>query len=232
MTARPKLTPEEQMTIEEFLAFSDTRPEEERWELIEGVAIMNAAPIEHHQVVVSNIVAYLMSHKRRTGVGWLPMVGVGTRVPASPHSLPQPDVFVKEGAATDLPVTEDALVLFEVLSRSNTKGDQAWRRRVYASVPNCQHYVTVSLKGVEVVAYMTKPKWDIRNQARAWGKDEAWERFILKPEKIEMVRGKLLSSNEDRETLLGLLLENVGADRPVQLGDPGVWRAAVAKLPR
>jgi hypothetical protein len=46
MTARPKLTPEEQMTIEEFLAFSDTRPEEERWELIEGVAIMNPAPIE------------------------------------------------------------------------------------------------------------------------------------------------------------------------------------------
>jgi hypothetical protein len=34
MTARPKLAPEQQMTIEEFLAFTDTRPEEERWELI------------------------------------------------------------------------------------------------------------------------------------------------------------------------------------------------------
>jgi hypothetical protein len=29
-----------------------------------------------------------------------------------------------------------------------------------------------------------------------------------------------------------LLLENVGADRAVQLGDPDVWRAAVAKLAR
>jgi hypothetical protein len=76
------------------------------------------------------------------------------------------------------------------------------------------------------------PKWDIRNQARAWGKGEAWQRFILKPEKIDMVGGKLLSSVEDRETLLALLLENVGADRAVQLGDPEVWRAAVAKLPR
>ena len=27
--------------------------------------------------------------------------------------------------------------------------------------------------------------------------------------------------------LLGLLLENVGADRAVKLGDPAVWRAAV-----
>ena len=47
-----------------------------------------------------------------------------------------------------------------------------------------------------------------------------------------MVKGKLLSAEEDRETLLALLLENVGADRAVQLGDPGVWRAAVAKLGR
>ena len=79
---------------------------------------------------------------------------------------------------------------------------------------------------------MTKSKWDIRNQARAWGKDEAWERFILKPEKIEMVGGKLLNSDDERLLLLGLLLENVGADRAVQLGDPEVWRTAVAKLPR
>lgn len=77
-----------------------------------------------------------------------------------------------------------------------------------------------------------KPKWDIRNGGRAWDKDEAWARFILTPEKIEMVRGKLLSYDGDRETLLGLLLENVGADRAVQLGDPEVWRRAVAKLPR
>ena len=78
---------------------------------------------------------------------------------------------------------------------------------------------------------MTRPKWDIRNEGRAWGKDEAWARFVLTPEQIEMVKGKLFS-RQDRETLLALLLENVGADRAVQLGDPEVWRAAVAKLPR
>ena len=77
-----------------------------------------------------------------------------------------------------------------------------------------------------------KPQWDIRNEGRAWGKHEAWARFVLRPEKIEMVKGKLLSTEEDRETLLALLLENVGADRAVQLGDPEVWRAAVAKLLR
>jgi hypothetical protein len=46
MTAHPKLAPEQQMTIEEFLAFTDTRPEEERWELVEGVAVLNPSPID------------------------------------------------------------------------------------------------------------------------------------------------------------------------------------------
>ena len=124
MTAHPKFAPEQQLTIEEFLAFTDTRPEGERWELIEGVAVLNPSPVDHHQVIVLNIGTYLMAHKQRTGVSWLPMLGVGTRVPISPRSLPQPDVFVKEGAATGSPITEDALALFEVLSRSNTKADQ------------------------------------------------------------------------------------------------------------
>ena len=70
--------------------------------------------------------------------------------------------MVKEHALTGSPVSDDALVLFEVLSRSNTKADQAWRRRVYASVPNCQHYVTVSLKAVEVDVYDRDNEWGRR----------------------------------------------------------------------
>jgi Uma2 family endonuclease len=162
MTARTKFAPEQQLTIEEFLAFTDTRPDGERWELIEGVAVMNPSPVDYHQVVVANIVTYLMLHKQRTGASWLPMPGVGTRVPISPRSLPQPDVLVKEDVATGSPVTDDALVLFEVLSRSNTKADQAWRRKVYASVPNCRHYVTVSLKAVEVDVYDRDTGWTKR----------------------------------------------------------------------
>jgi Uma2 family endonuclease len=165
MAARTKLAPEKQLTIEEFLAFTDTRPDGERWELIEGVAVLNPSPVDHHQVVVANIITYLMTHKQQTGASWLPMPGVGTRVPVSPRSLPQPDVFVKEGATTGSPVTDDALVLFEVLSRSNTKADQAWRRKVYASVPNCRHYVTVSLKAAEVDAYDRDTGWKKRTVA-------------------------------------------------------------------
>lgn len=159
MNAIPKFPPEQQLTIEEFLAFTATRPSGERWELIEGVAIMSPSPTEWHQTVTANIVTWLMNHKRDQGASWLPIPGVGTRVPVSPNSLPQPDVFVKAGPASDSHVTDDALVLFEVLSRGNTKADQAWRRKVYASVPNCQHYFTLSLKRAEAVAYDRATQW-------------------------------------------------------------------------
>jgi hypothetical protein len=72
--------------------------------------------------------------------------------------------------------------------------------------------------------------WDIRREGRAWTTAEAEGRFALTPEKFEMWRGRLFWSDSDRLVLLGLLLENVGADRAVRLGSPEVWRAAVRDL--
>ena len=73
-------------------------------------------------------------------------------------------------------------------------------------------------------------QWDIRREGRAWDGAEAQARWNLTPEKFEMWDGKLFWSHADRITLLGLLLENVGVDAAVRLGDPAVWRAAVRDL--
>ena len=156
---RPNLAEPPLMTIEDFLEFCEGRPDDERWELIEGVAVMSASPVQVHQLIVSNIVAALRMEKIAQGATWIPMVGVGTRVPSSPNSLPQPDAYVQAGPVADDPVTGDAIVLFEVLSKSNTKADQAWRQKVYASVPNCQHYVTVATKSIAVVRYDRSNSW-------------------------------------------------------------------------
>ena len=77
-----------------------------------------------------------------------------------------------------------------------------------------------------------KPTWDIRRRGRAWRLDEWRGRWELTPEKFEVDRGKLFWSQKDRLNLLGLLLENVGVDAAVRLGDPEVWRSAIAGLPR
>jgi Uma2 family endonuclease len=159
MIARPHVAPEHKMTVEEFLAFTDTRPDGEHWELIEGVPVLNASPVDYHQIVATNIVVFLVHAKVDSKAPWYPMIGTGTRVPASEHSLPVPDVMVKEKPPTGTPASEDALVLFEVLSPTNRKADRDWRRKVYASVPNCRHYVTVSLKTAEVCAYDRDSRW-------------------------------------------------------------------------
>lgn len=78
---------------------------------------------------------------------------------------------------------------------------------------------------------MVEIKWDIRRAGRAWRGDEARERYDLTPEKFEMDAGKLFWTEEVRVTLLALQLENVGVDRAVRLGEPRIWKAAVAELP-
>ena len=98
-------------------------------------------------------------------VTFIPL-GVGTRVPISPRSLPQPDVMVKGAPLTGTPVSDEALVLFEILSKSNSKSDQAWRKRVYASIPNCQHYVTVAQGKPLVTRFDRVSDWDKTEHTR------------------------------------------------------------------
>ena len=97
--------------------------------------------------------------RRATNDIWIPAPGVGTRVPVSPRSLPEPDVMVKAQPGTGKSVSDEALVLFEVLSPSNTPPDQAWRRKVYSSIPNLQHYVTVAQKSVVVTRHDRANNW-------------------------------------------------------------------------
>jgi Uma2 family endonuclease len=153
---------ESRLSIDEFLAFTESRPDEERWELIEGLPVLSPSPTDYHQMIVANITHVLMLQQERTHAPWFVMPGTGTRVPLSKRSLPRPDVFVKEEPPSGSAVTNEAIVIFEILSRSNARKDQAWRRRVYASVPNCQHYVTVSLKSVLVTAFDRATNWHER----------------------------------------------------------------------
>jgi Putative restriction endonuclease len=154
-----RLAIDERMTPEEFLAMVESRPDGEHWELIEGIAIMNASPTTWHQRVVQNFSRALDDAKEAQSATWMPLLGISTSVPASPGSLPRPDLFVLQGEMMEFHTTDDALVVFEVLSRSNKKAARAWRRSVYGSIPNCRHYVTISAKKLEVVFHDRAANW-------------------------------------------------------------------------
>ena len=72
-------------------------------------------------------------------------------------------------------------------------------------------------------------EWDIRREGRVWSHEEFDRRIYQAPEKIEF-RGGIFIYEEDRLTVLAMLLENLGIDRAVQLGNLEDWKAAIAEL--
>ena len=77
---------------------------------------------------------------------------------------------------------------------------------------------------------MPDVSWDIRREGYLWSKELVRSRYDLSPEKIELLEGKIFWCDAERLTMIALLLENVGVDKVVRLGDPNVWREAVAAL--
>jgi len=71
--------------------------------------------------------------------------------------------------------------------------------------------------------------WDIRREARRWTKEEAERRMYQAPEKIEFAGG-IFVGEDQRLTVLGMLLENLGIDKVVRFGKLEDWKAAIADL--
>ena len=76
---------------------------------------------------------------------------------------------------------------------------------------------------------MNKGEWDIRREGREWSAEEFDRRIYQAPEKIEFAGG-IFVDDEERMTVLAMLLENLGIDKVIRLGNPADWKAAVAEL--
>ena len=71
-------------------------------------------------------------------------------------------------------------------------------------------------------------EFDIQCQGRKWNRTEVEQKYRnLCPEKIELIEGRMFWTDEQRLNMLSLLLENVGMDAAVRLGDPALWKQAI-----
>ena len=143
------------MTVEEFHAFTDTRPDEEKWELIDGEPILNAAPSQMHQRIVRNVVVALTILERELKAPWAVLPELGVRV--SDRDRPEPDILVipSDHRAVD-PKERDVrnvIVAFEVLSPSTEGRDLRWKRAAYTSLPSLTHYIAIAQDAVEVIVF-------------------------------------------------------------------------------
>jgi Uma2 family endonuclease len=90
------------MTVEEYFAFTDTRPDNEKWELIDGEPILNASPSNLHQTILLNLAFLLGSIQRKHQQSRQAMPAIGVRVsdtsrtfllfpPGQPNGTPTAD---------------------------------------------------------------------------------------------------------------------------------------------
>jgi Uma2 family endonuclease len=146
----------EPMTVEEYFAFTDTRPDDEKWELIDGEPVLNASPSGFHQQILVNLAAALiMMQRRRQPQSWEAIPGISVRI--SDTSLPEPDVMIlPAGTIRRNPYsreTRNVIVAFEVLSPSTENRDLRWKRMAYPTLPSLTHYVVVAQDAVEVIVF-------------------------------------------------------------------------------
>jgi Uma2 family endonuclease len=143
------------MTVEEFYAFTDTRPDEEKWELIDGEPILNAAPSRLHQRIVKNLVLALGNRERELRAPWQVLPGLGVRV--SDTNRPEPDALVIPPDPPSLDPqqrdTSDVIVAFEVVSPSTKARDLRWKRTAYTGLASLTHYIVIAQDTVEVVVF-------------------------------------------------------------------------------
>jgi Uma2 family endonuclease len=143
------------MTVEEFYAFTDTRPDEEKWELIDGEPVLNAAPSRLHQRILKNLVFALTIREREAGAAWQVLPGLGVRV--SDSDRPEPDVLVIPPDPHSLDPQErdisDVIVAFEILSPSTKARDLRWKRTAYTGLASLTHYIVIAQDAVEVAVF-------------------------------------------------------------------------------
>ena len=111
-----------QLTMEQFHAFRDERPKEEKWELIDGVPMMMPPPTLMHQRIAANLDRLLNAHLERTKPEWRSDREVGVWLKGDEKFNPEPDVTVIDTAfAVGQIYVERFYFVAEVLSASDKK---------------------------------------------------------------------------------------------------------------
>jgi Uma2 family endonuclease len=144
----------QRMTLALFRPFCEMRPDEEQWELIDGVAIMMTPPTLAHLRIASNLQRLLdhafEHHARAFTV--LQRLGVNL-APSVDDYDPEPDVAVVDADAPLDPQSRYAdrfYLAAEIVSAS----DRQWidkKREIYKLHATCAYIVIVQQERMEVL---------------------------------------------------------------------------------
>jgi len=141
------------LSIEAFRAFIAVRPEEERWELIDGAAVMMTPPTKAHQRIASNLEALLLDALENRAPNFTAYQRLGVNLgPTVQHYDPEPDVVVTDadtGPDTDERYADRFYLAAEVVSASDKVLVEA-KRTIYRLHETCKYILVVQQDRYEV----------------------------------------------------------------------------------
>jgi len=141
----------EPMSIAEFRAWVETRPEAEHWELIAGVPTMMAPATFDHQRIGSNLERLLNDAFEASGARFAAYQRSGLNLASvAPDYDPEPDVVVVDSDVSgDERYADRFFLAAEVVSKSDQKTVEA-KRRVYQRHPDCRCVLVIQQTRFEV----------------------------------------------------------------------------------
>jgi Uma2 family endonuclease len=147
--------------VEEYLAFIDTRPGHERWQLIDGVAMLMPQPTIRHQCIASNLCHVLTEHFRARRLDLLAIFRIGLIVPGAELFRPFGDVVVADGCAgeTYTAFVDTFYLVAEVLSDGDMEKDMPAKALHYIRHPQNLYFLLIEQRQVRV---------EVRARAAGW----------------------------------------------------------------
>jgi Uma2 family endonuclease len=148
------------MTRDEYLEFE--RNSEERYEFVNGELVETEVAKRTHELLVATITALLFPKLR--GTAWnvySSNLKIGIDAFGN-YRFADVSVIQGEVSFIEEDISNDATVLFEVLSDSTAHKDRGEKFREYQTLESLQEYVIVSTKKVQVEIFRRKSKseWD------------------------------------------------------------------------
>jgi Uma2 family endonuclease len=147
------------MNVDEFMAFLETRPEGEHWDLIEGVAVMMAPAGTVHQRVACNFRDLLNAAFAAKDLDLYAYGEIGLRIPGVLDFQPEPDVTVVPGMP-DVYYVEHFQLAAEVLSPSNVRKLIDIKLRLYCQAPDNLYVAVIEPRKFWAEIYAKSRKWE------------------------------------------------------------------------
>ena len=147
------------MDVDEFMAFLETRPGKEHWELIEGVAVLMTPASIAQRRIAHNLSELLNRAFEAPCLDLFAYIGTAVRIKNIGHFQSQPDVVVVPGVASHDFYSEKFQLAGEIMSPTNTRQEIELKLRRYREGPDNLYAVVIEPSEFLVEIHARRESW-------------------------------------------------------------------------